>query len=149
MITYILAMLTICAVPPEVSATSYLAAKRHGVDPITHGAYLCSEHGDDWTPRPGACSTRGACGPYQLSSLWPRHYGYRDEDRAHIWHAANMAAMVMVYSQESHQMCGDGHDWRAHLKASRKGRDGVGWIVRRWVRYEQRLREEVSDESDV
>jgi hypothetical protein len=147
LIAYIYAMALVGAVPPHVSAATYAAALRHGQDPVVLGAYLVSEHGHDWTPTPERCSNRGACGPFQLVRMWPDHFGYPVEARANVWASANMAAMLLEHSQGSHKDCAGSHDWRAHLKAGTDGRDHIGWIVRGWMDYEERLRAAMTEHN--
>jgi hypothetical protein len=149
LLPYMVAMSIVGSVPPHVSAVTWAAAHRHGQDPVVLGAYLVSEHGDDWTPDPEACSSRGACGPFQLAALWADHFGYPREARANLWAAANMAAMLLEHSQARHERCGEGHDFRAHLKASPGGRDSIGWIVRGWKRYEVAIRAAMAAEGDA
>lgn len=124
------------SVPPDVSLATLSACERHGVDCVSLGAYLISEHGDDWTDEPEACSSRGACGPFQLAATWPIEYGYRLDDRADPWCAADMAARLVIYSQDRARK---GVDWRAHLKCAPGHRRDCGWPVRSWLRREQDL----------
>lgn len=149
MIAYIVAMHLVGAVPADVSVATYLAAIRHGVDPVELGSYLVSEHGDDWTDRPDACSSRGACGPFQLVALWPREFGYEAEARADVWASADIAAQVIAYTHGSHADCGTDadHTWRAHLKCSRRSRDSCRGPVRRWLEFERSLREVLDPEG--
>lgn len=141
-IAYIIAMSALGQVPPSVSYATYAAAQRHHVDPVELGGYLISEHGDDWTPRPEQCSSAGACGPFQLSGTWPRAFGYRHAQRSEVLASADMAARMLAYTRhESHPDCDKPHDYRAHIKASPKGRemDVITRAVARWVRWEFRL----------
>jgi hypothetical protein len=149
LLAYILALQTLGSVPPHVSASTYLAAQRHDVDPVILGAYLVSEHDDDWTPTPEQCGDDGrTCGPFSLSALWAREFGYRARDRGHVWHAANMAAQLMLYSHERHHgRCQGAHDWRAHVKSGPGGRHLAAGSVREWKRWESRIRAEMVREG--
>jgi hypothetical protein len=133
-ILLILAAWTHCAIPAGVSYEAIDAADRYGADPVVMLGYLCSEHGADWTDDPEACSHAGACGPYQLMPRWRRVFPGTD---------AEVTAQLLVYSEERHHTkCRDTrHDWRAHLKAGRAGRnlDHIRWSVQRWSGYEQQL----------
>ena len=137
----ILAAWHVCAIPAPVTIATVDAAHSHGVDPVVMVGYLCSEHGDDWTPRPDACSDAGACGPFQLGRSWPLEFGYPMEARADMHASADMMARLVVYTQGRHNRCTGSHDWRAHLKAGPGGRDAenIAWSVRRWRGFEAEI----------
>ena len=143
------AMDDVGSVPYSFSIGAFVAADSYGVDPVVIGAYLISEHGDDWTDNI-RCSSAGACGPYQLVALWPRHFGYSIEDRDDPIRSAEIAAQLIHYSIERHtEKCGSQrHDWRAHLKSGSRGRNSVSGPVRRWKRYEDQLRERIEHYSN-
>lgn len=124
--------------PPEVAAATVLVAPAQGVHPAELGAYLWSEHpGARYS---GRCSDAGACGPFQITSFWPRKFGFQLPDRDHPWKSAWMAAGIAAYSQRSHRRnCrGRPHGWIAHMYAARSARDSP-YILRR-VRHWKALR---------
>lgn len=132
------AMWAVGDVPPTYSIPAYNAAKEFRVDENTLGGYLISEHHGDWTDDPTKCSSMGACGPYQLVEMWANEFG---GDRNDPVDSARITAQLMLYSKGSHEKCGGPHDWRAHLKGSRKGRDGavIRNSVKKWMGYSSSL----------
>jgi len=136
---FVAALYLVGSVPPDVSLATLAACERHNVDCVALGAYLVSEHGDDWTDEPSACSSKGACGPFQLSKLWPRHFGYAVDDRACPWASADMAAQLVAYSQERAIETRSPHDWRARMKCKPGQRHRCAGPVAGWRRTEQRI----------
>ena len=141
MLAFIVAMHVVGSVPADASIATWSAAQRHGVDPFELGAYLISEHGDDWTPDTDRCSHRGACGPFQLMPLWPGHFGYPLEARSDLDASADIAAQIIVYTKDRHADCWPHHEWQAHLKCSRASRSSCVRPVENWKRFECRLRQ--------
>ena len=133
-------MWAIGRVPPLYSAAVLTACHATGADPYVLGSYLVSEHGEDWTDKPEACSGRGACGPFQLVWSWTSKWGYRSSDRNDPWLAAEIAARIMLYSEEKTAKEGRDWNWRARVKCSKVSRARCG-PVRGWLRYERRLRQ--------
>lgn len=142
LLAFVFAMYVVGSVPPSVSVHTWNGAHEQGADPFVLGSYLVSEHSDDWTEEPGACSSAGACGPFQLTRHWERAFDFPPGARLDADQAARIAAGVLVYSKNRHEKCDEGHDWRAHLKAGPGGRNNsnVRFSVRRWKSYERRLR---------
>lgn len=134
-----------CAAPLDVTLSAIWAALEHQEDPVTLISYACSEHkGGRWS---GACSDEGACGPFQLMPLWPRHFGYELDAREEPLPAAAMTAQLFTYSRDRHEHCDGDHTWRAHIKCSRSSRDSCG-SASRWMDLEEDLRELLVDPGD-
>lgn len=142
LIAFAVAMYVVGSVPPSVSVHTWNGAHEKGADPFFLGSYLISEHSDDWTDEPSACSSANACGPFQLTQHWERYFDFPPGARMNADQAARIAAGVLVYSEKRHEKCASDHDWRAHLKSGPGGRNNsnVRFAVRRWKRYEQQLR---------
>lgn len=140
LVSYVLAMYTVGNVPASLSLSTWTAARKHAVDPVVLGSYLISEHRGDYPT--DKCSPRDACGVFQLTALWPRHFGYPLEARFEPASAAEMAAQLMIYSQDVHEARGAprDHDWRAHLKCAPGSRDRCHEPVERWLAVEADLR---------
>jgi hypothetical protein len=96
-------------VPLEHAVAAIAASSLAEVDCFVLGAYLVSEHGENWTRDPDRCSHRGACGPYQLVIHWPRKFGYRPVDRLDTWKSAEIAARMLGYYAARERKYGD---WR-------------------------------------
>lgn len=129
--------------PVDAAASAVYAGRAHDLNPLTLLGYLCSEHpGGRWS---GECSDKGACGYYQLMPMWPREFGYRVDDREDVWHSADMAARLIVYTKGRHAECLGDHDWRAHLKCGKASRDRCSTPVERWQGYEADLRSALED----
>lgn len=125
--------LSTCNAPVDITLSAIAASLYHGEDPVVVVAYLCSEHrGGRWS---GATSEAGARGPFQLSPLWARRFGYELGDLDHPVWSASIAVQTMLRARRKH-----GVDWRSTLKCTRRARSRCG-PVRSWRALEADLRD--------
>lgn len=132
LIALVLAAWSVAEIPADYSVPAVVAAVRYGVEAETLLGYLAAEHGGDWSDDPEACSDRGACGPYSLTPLWPRTFGYSQDAVMDRWESAEIAARLVLYSRDRHRGCQDGHGWRAHLLCGPGSRGRCARPVARW-----------------
>ena len=135
---FMMRMSLIAAVPPEYSAMTYVAAHEANVDPDTLGALLITETGGTWNT--DSVSPAGARGLFQIMPMWAKHFGYEKADLMDPLVSSKIAAGIVDYSIDRHESCSGKHNWRAHYKCSRKGRDDCGDHVRPLLRTERALR---------
>lgn len=131
-------MSLVAAVPPQYSVVTYTAAYAEDVDPDTLGGILITETGGDWET--DSRSPAGARGLFQIMPMWAKHFDYDVEDLDDPVINAHIAAGVVRYSIGRHERCEGKHDWRAHYKCSRKGRDSCRKHVRPVLALERSLR---------
>lgn len=125
-------------VPPQYALVTYAAAVREGVDPDTLGALLISEQGGRYEA--DFVRHNGPTGLFQVMPMWASHFGHEPEALLDPQLNAEVAAGIVSYSVERHTQCRGRHDWRAHWKCSRDGRDRCAEHVRPLQRTERTLR---------
>lgn len=130
-------MSLVAQVPPRYAVVTWGAAIEAGVDPDTLGALLISESGGSWDA--SFVRSNGPMGLFQVMPMWADHFGVEREALLDPWTNARVAAHIVRYSIERHASCGGDHDWRAHFKCSRKGRDDCEAHVRPLLQTEAAL----------
>src|SRR5690606_12939710 len=102
-------MYVVAEVPPQYAAITWIAAERHELEYAELGAILITVHGSAWDI--DETSSRGAMGLFQVMPMWARHFEIPVESLEDPMTNADVAARIILYSQERHTECDDGHDW--------------------------------------